>query len=30
MFVPENLAANTDLLKPWLARSISYVLTLMC
>ena len=26
--VPENLAANTDLLKPWLARSISYVLTL--
>ena len=25
--VPENLAANTDLLKPWLARSISYVLT---
>ena len=26
--VPENLAANTDLLKPWLARSVSYVLTL--
>ena len=26
--VPENLAANTDLLKPWQARSISYVLTL--
>ena len=26
--VPENLAANTDLLKPWLARSISNVLTL--
>jgi len=26
--VPENLAANTDLLKPWLARPISYVLTL--
>jgi len=26
--VPENLAANTDLLKPWLAHSISYVLTL--
>ena len=26
--VPENMAANTDLLKPWLARFISYVLTL--
>ena len=27
MVVPENLAANADLLKPRLARSISYVLT---
>ncbi len=26
--VPENLAANTDLLKPWLARSVAYVLSL--
>ena len=25
---PENLAANPDLLKPWLARSLSYGLTL--
>ena len=26
--VPENLAADTDLLKPWLARSVAYVLSL--
>ena len=26
--VPENLAANTDLLKPWLARLVAYVLSL--
>ncbi|NQU59573.1 MAG: TfoX/Sxy family protein [Rhodospirillales bacterium] len=25
---PENLAGNTDLLKPWLARSVAYALTL--
>ncbi len=26
--VPENLAANKDLLKPWLVRSVAYVLSL--
>ena len=26
--VPENLAANTDSLEPWLARSVAYVLSL--
>lgn len=26
--VPDNLAANSDLLKPWLARSVAYALTL--